>query len=442
MPPQQNPFWDFFQSPNPNNPPPNPGYGVDHHHSSPPFPPMPGGFPFRGPPPQGHPPHPPPGPWGSAAQDWTFWFNNSNNRDGGEGRWAGRGGRQGPPGYMYDAHASSYDNGANMGNAQHAQSNAAAAGAEREGRSTYEYEKDAGAASPETMQEGEQFPDPAEVTPSESDDDDDHGGVPRHFESTEGRSGRRGGRGRACGRGRGRGRCGGRRGGWHRGGGPFGGRFGGPFGDPFGFGGGPGAGPDPGPGPGPSGPPFDFPGMMRGFAAHPFFQTLRDQAERYYRPAEGASGNARNPQRTDADDTTFTPPIDIFNTPEAFILHTALPGAKRDDMGVTWNPQSRTLRIAGVVHRPGDEAFLQTLSSVRERRVGVFEREVRLPPGADDDAGEEKKSSGGGCADADLDLDVDVDGFGITARMEEGVLIVTVPKVEKEWLEVRKVDIE
>jgi HSP20 family protein len=176
--------------------------------------------------------------------------------------------------------------------------------------------------------------------------------------------------------------------------------------------------------------------MMHGFMSHPFFQTVRNQAEQYYRPAEGASGNTRSPQQSDdVDENTFTPPIDIFNTPEAFILHTALPGAKKDDIGVTWNPQSRTLRIAGVVHRPGDEAFLQTLTSVRERRVGVFEKEVRLPPDGDNVG----KKNGEG---ADEDLDVDVDGSGITARMEEGVLIVTVPKVEKEWMEVRKVDIE
>ncbi|RFU79076.1 hsp20-like chaperone [Trichoderma arundinaceum] len=414
MPPQQNPFWDFVQSINnlnPNNPRRDPGYGVDHH-SSPPFHPMPGGFPFGGPPPHGHPPHPPPshGPWGPPPLDWASWFNNFNGHDVGEGPWAGRGGPHGPP---------RYDD-VNSGNAQHAQPGAAAAGTERGGRSMNE--KDAGAASPETMQEGEQFPDPAEVTPSES-DDDDHGGAPPPSYPTEDPSGRRGRRGHAHSRGghshahsHGRGRCGGRRGGWRRGGGPFGG--------------------GPGPNPGPGGPPFDFPGMMRGFVAHPFFRNLRDQAERYYHPAEAAGGNARDSQQSDgADDNAFAPPIDIFNTPDAFILHTALPGAKKDDIGVTWNPQSRTLRIAGVVHRPGDEAFLQTLTSVRERRVGVFEREVRLPPEGDDASG--KKSDG-----ADADLDVDVDGFGITARMEEGVLIVTVPKVEKEWMEVRKVDIE
>lgn len=80
------------------------------------------------------------------------------------------------------------------------------------------------------------------------------------------------------------------------------------------------------------------------------------------------------------------------------------------------------LRVAGVVHRPGDEEFQATL--VRgERRVGAFAREVVLPP--DGEKGNEE-----------------IDADAITAKMEDGVLVVTVPKVEKEWTEIRKVDIE
>ncbi|KAL7932785.1 hypothetical protein V8C35DRAFT_306779 [Trichoderma chlorosporum] len=394
MPPPQNPFWDFIQSMNnPNNNRRDPGHGVDHN-TSPPFPGFPG-FPFAAPP-HGNPPHPhpppPPAPgsgpsWDQAPPAWAYWFNNFN----------------GPP--RYDEQPFSHDAGVN------ANANAnVPRDAEREGRAPREKENTE-ASSPDTMQQGEPFPDPAEVTPSESEDEDNdpRGGVPPGSFPTEGGRGGRWGRGHG-GRGghahaHGRGRCGGRRG-WRRGGG-------GPF-----------EGPHPGP-------PFDFPGMMRGFMAHPFFRNLRDQAERYSQPATrdaNANANAGND-----DENTFSPPVDIFNTPDAFILHTALPGAKKDDVGVTWNPHTRSLRIAGVVHRPGDEAFLQTLTAVRERRVGVFEREVKLPPEGEAERRADREEA---------DLDVDVDGFGITARMEEGVLIVTVPKVEKEWMEVRKVDIE
>ncbi|PNP47416.1 hypothetical protein TGAMA5MH_01235 [Trichoderma gamsii] len=394
--------WDIFHSWYGPAPPRQPGAGVDHTgNAAPPFP-----FPFGGP----HPPPPPP-----------FSFNPDDYPDEADwsGRRGGRGRRNRSP--RYRDHPESYSDNVNAGSAQ---ANTASREAENE--------KGSHDTSPDTAHEGEDFPDPAEVTPSESDDGEDHnhGGVPPPFYSTEDPSGRRGGRGggprgrggwghahahaHAHSHGRG-GRCGGRRGGWRRG-------FGGPFG------GGPGAGGPEGPHhpPPPPHPPFDFPGMMRGFMDHPFFQNLREQAERYYRPADGENARQEQQPQSDEADDSFTPPIDIFNTPTAFILHAALPGAKKEHIGVTWNPQSRTLRIAGVVHRPGDEAFLQTLTSVQERRVGLFEKEVKLPP-----AGVSEE-----------DQDVEVDGSGITAKMEEGVLIVSVPKVEKEWMEVRKVDIE
>jgi HSP20 family protein len=90
-------------------------------------------------------------------------------------------------------------------------------------------------------------------------------------------------------------------------------------------------------------------------------------------------------------------------------------------VGVNWDGDKGELSIAGVVYRPGDEEFLQTMVS-SERKAGMFEKVVKLPP-----QGVEKE---------------EIDGLAISARMEDGVLIVTVPKLEKEWTEVRKVDIE
>lgn len=157
--------------------------------------------------------------------------------------------------------------------------------------------------------------------------------------------------------------------------------------------------------------PLDLGALFSSLSTHPFVQNLQAQAQ----SRAGPSAEGR-----DATDT-FSPPLDLFNTPSAYILHLALPGAKKSDIGVDWNPDAGELSVAGVVHRPGDEDFLSTLVE-GERRVGVFERKIALPPrGADKD---------------------EVDGDAITAKMEDGVLIVTVPKVEKEWTEIRKVDIE
>jgi len=109
-------------------------------------------------------------------------------------------------------------------------------------------------------------------------------------------------------------------------------------------------------------------------------------------------------------------------------LHVALPGAKKEDVGVNWDVEKSELNVAGVVYRGGDEEFLKGMVS-GERRVGVFERAVGLPPAAE---AREKKD------------EVEIDGDNITAKLEDGVLVVMVPKIEKEkeWTEVKKVDIE
>jgi HSP20 family protein len=172
---------------------------------------------------------------------------------------------------------------------------------------------------------------------------------------------------------------------------------------------------------------FDLRGLFDALNNHPLGQHPWAQFLRQYAEQAGLSSDA-NAQRSgetlvpdvDAEDS-FIPPIDIFSTEMAYILHIALPGAKKEDVGVNWDADKGVLNVAGVVYRQGDEAFLQTLAQ-GERKVGVFERSVKLPPG-----NEEKE---------------EVDGDGINAKLEDGVLVVTVPKVEKEWTDVKRVDIE
>jgi len=152
--------------------------------------------------------------------------------------------------------------------------------------------------------------------------------------------------------------------------------------------------------------------LFESLSAHPLAQAFRNYAE-------GQQSGETVPEDSE---NSFTPPVDVFSTEKAFVLHVALPGAKKEDVGVNWDVEKGLLNLAGVVYRQGDEEFLKTLSK-SERKVGVFERSVKLPPGS-----EEKE---------------EIDGDAITAKLEDGVLVVTVPKVEKEenWTEVKKVDI-
>ncbi|KAI1457394.1 HSP20-like chaperone [Annulohypoxylon moriforme] len=159
--------------------------------------------------------------------------------------------------------------------------------------------------------------------------------------------------------------------------------------------------------------PWDFRPLMHAFATHPFAEAFRDYMEQ---AREGLSGESDEQQQ----DNAFTPPVDVFNTEKAYILHVSLPGANKEDVGVNWDGEK--VNIAGVVYRPGDEEFISCLAS-SERKVGMFERSIKLPPPGSDQKEE-------------------IDSVGITAKMENGILIVTVPKTEKEWTQIHKVEVQ
>lgn len=131
--------------------------------------------------------------------------------------------------------------------------------------------------------------------------------------------------------------------------------------------------------------------------------------------------NTNNPSTKDTSASKdFAPPADVFDTEDAYIIHVSLPGAKKEDVGVNWDTDKSELSVAGVIYRPGDEDFLKTLA-LDERQVGVFERKVRLGSRASPAMVEEE---------------------GMGAKMEDGVLVVTIPKRDSGYVDVKKVDIE
>lgn len=353
---------------------------------------------------------------------------------------------------------------------------AATAAAEAEKKGANRGEKD---ASPDTMMQDDNAQDPPEEVPN-ADEPAHHRGGRRHG----GRRGGGGGGGPFAG-------FGGREGGFHHGGrrggprGPHGHHHGGPppppFGGPFGamFGGGgghprrhsrgphghhhhgppggappmfeaffgPPRGPHHGPphgfGGGPRGPrhhhrgpsgtgagaggAFDLSALMAALANHPAAQQVREYIERLQgQGRNGDDDNAMTPNSSDdgMEDAvaSFSPPLDLFEQADRWVLHLAVPGAKKEDVGVNWDAQRSVLSVGGVVHRAGDEEFLRGLVS-GERSVGLFSREVRLP------------FAGRGAKE-------EVDAEGIEAKMEEGVLVINVPKVEKDWTEVKRVEIQ
>lgn len=182
----------------------------------------------------------------------------------------------------------------------------------------------------------------------------------------------------------------------------------------------------------PTAAPFDgLIDTLRAFGGQPLAEAVRElfeaetngqdtAAAEQHTSADKPDDTASTDKHADNDDgTTFTPPVDLFDTEAAWVLHVAVPGADKKDVSVDWDAERSLLTIGGMVHRPGDETFLQSLAQA-ERRVGLFRRTVKLPPGDAPAAGDSEKER------------TEVDGDNITARMENGLLVVTVPKAEKE----------
>lgn len=167
------------------------------------------------------------------------------------------------------------------------------------------------------------------------------------------------------------------------------------------------------------GPPFyGFGGWPAGNNSGPLFDV--NKIAEFFAAQFGPESDNKKEGGNNSDSKDFSPPSDVFDTEDAYIVHVSLPGAKKEDVGVNWDADKSELSLAGVIYRPGDEDFLKTLA-LDERHVGVFERKIRLGSRANP---------------------AQVDADAISARMEDGVLMITIPKLDREYVEVKKVDIE
>jgi HSP20 family protein len=99
------------------------------------------------------------------------------------------------------------------------------------------------------------------------------------------------------------------------------------------------------------------------------------------------------------DGTFFTPPVDIEETDDAWIIEAELPGVSRKDINVEMRDDGE-LAIHGEVKERERKGILRR----RTRPVGRFEFRVVLPGG--------------------------VDAKDLDAKVEDGVLTVRVPKPE------------
>lgn len=112
----------------------------------------------------------------------------------------------------------------------------------------------------------------------------------------------------------------------------------------------------------------------------------------------------------DGSVTSFAPPTDVYETDDAYVVESELPGFGHDDIEVTLDQGTLTIRGAreSETERETDEYHL------RERAAGQFERSFRLPRS--------------------------IEAEDVKARFDQGILRVEVPKAAE--ARSRKIDVE
>ena len=114
----------------------------------------------------------------------------------------------------------------------------------------------------------------------------------------------------------------------------------------------------------------------------------------------------RNVERVEPE-AWFSPEVNIFETPEGYLLEGEMPGVNRDGLEITL--EGNTLTMVG--HRKEAEFGADPL--YRESKTGSFRRVFELDPA--------------------------IDTSKINAKMEQGVLKLHLPKAEK--VKPRKIEV-
>jgi HSP20 family protein len=95
----------------------------------------------------------------------------------------------------------------------------------------------------------------------------------------------------------------------------------------------------------------------------------------------------------------WSPPVDIEEQDDAYVIEAELPGVQKDDVNIEL--QSNELMVTGEIKERERQGILRK----RTRRIGRFEYRVRLPEQVDSD--------------------------NVEAKLNDGVLTVRVPKVQR-----------
>lgn len=119
-------------------------------------------------------------------------------------------------------------------------------------------------------------------------------------------------------------------------------------------------------------------------------EALRREMNRVFERTQRYTGSA----------SSF-PPVNLYNHEQEVLVVAELPGLKKEELDITYLEGVLTLKG----ERQVPEMQEQRVQLRAERPLGQFEKTVRIP------------------------IDIDVDK--ITARLEDGILTLTLPKAEQ-----------
>jgi len=106
-----------------------------------------------------------------------------------------------------------------------------------------------------------------------------------------------------------------------------------------------------------------------------------------------------------ASSSGWEPRVDVLEDRDTIVVRAEIAGVRSQDIHIAGNPARNTLTIRGVRHEDGAPTCSKTGFYQLEICYGEFMREVKLP---------------------DIPLDLE----GIRGQYRNGILLVTIPKVE------------
>jgi len=149
----------------------------------------------------------------------------------------------------------------------------------------------------------------------------------------------------------------------------------------------------------------------------PFGGRGRGRFGHHHRGGWGHHGHRHHvPGHNDETPDVYRPKVDVYSAETEYKVYISLPSADKETIELTYDPNTRELAVSGTLVRPTefaelDEEALKNVLVVGERKAGKFERKLKIPA---EDTG------------ARIRFEEAV------AKFDNGVLELSLPKVEKE----------